>query len=119
MKGSKSSHFSVPNFVTSGGVFSVLKSVEMCDQYRVTNFLPGELSVQVHQNYSPLVGHYVWAGFPRAFYSGRATSLGTSRKKCPHIFINIFKQRGTNEGKGNNTQTDNGTPRLSGEVAMC
>ena len=49
MKGSKSSHFSVPNFVTSGGVFSVLKSVEMCAQYRVTNFLPGELSVQVHQ----------------------------------------------------------------------
>jgi len=28
MKGSKSSHFSVLNFVTSGGVFSVLKSVE-------------------------------------------------------------------------------------------
>ena len=23
----------------------------MCDQYRVTNFLPGELSVQVHQNF--------------------------------------------------------------------
>ena len=33
MKASKSSHFSVLNFVTSGGVFSVLKSVEMCDQF--------------------------------------------------------------------------------------
>jgi len=33
MKGPKSSHFSVLNFVTSGGVFSVLKSVEMCDQF--------------------------------------------------------------------------------------
>ena len=50
MKASKSSHISVLNFVTSGGVFSVLKAVEMCDRYRVTNFLPGELSVQVHQN---------------------------------------------------------------------
>ena len=33
MKASKSSHFSVLNFVTSGGVFSVLKPVEMCDQF--------------------------------------------------------------------------------------
>jgi len=33
MKGPKSSHFSVLNFVTSGGVFSVLKPVEMCDQF--------------------------------------------------------------------------------------
>ena len=33
MKGPKSSHISVLNFVTSGGVFSVLKSVEMCDQF--------------------------------------------------------------------------------------
>ena len=23
----------------------------MCDRYRVTNFLPGELSAQVHQNF--------------------------------------------------------------------
>ena len=36
--------------MTSGGVFTVLKAVEMCDRYRVTNFLPGELGVQVHQN---------------------------------------------------------------------
>jgi len=45
MKGPKSSHFSVLNFVTSGGVFWYL-SRSRC----VTNFLPGELSVQVHQN---------------------------------------------------------------------
>ena len=50
MKGPKSSHISVLNFVTSGGVFSVLKAVEMCDRYRVTNFLPGELISVQHQN---------------------------------------------------------------------
>ena len=53
---SKSSHFSVPNFVTSERFLLVLKSVEMCDQFRVTNFLPGELSVQVHQN----TVHYIY-----------------------------------------------------------
>jgi len=72
MKGSKCSHFSVAKNLnlTSEGVFSVLKSVEMCDM-TAGNFECRELGV-FHQKKLficwPPVSQYKLAALRKAFY---------------------------------------------------
>ena len=54
MKVTKYSHFSVPNFVTSRAIFSVLKSGEMCDLTAGNLYQPGELGM-----YGPAAELYI------------------------------------------------------------